>query len=183
MKCASCGADLGPDATAAGRGSCPYCGSAIDEAASRTRPVSVQNSSPGLGWEYKSSLEFFGLPLIHIASGVDPETGRPLVAKGIIAIGNIAFGVFALGGVAVGGLTLGGASLGAIAVGGAAAGGVATGGLAIGGYFALGGLAISLKYAVGGAAIAPCALGGTGGDPACFEPLLEKLEELELWPR
>ena len=177
MRCSSCSAEIGADAQAAGKGFCPYCGNDLGSESSGRIPVSVHVSAPGLGWEYKSSLTLFGLPLIHIASGVDPQSGKPLVAKGIIAIGNVAVGVLALGGVAVGGVTLGGASLGVLAIGGLAVGGVALGGLAIGASLAAGGLAISLGYAVGGAAFAPCALSGAGGDPACFDPLLDQLRQ------
>ena len=66
-------------------------------------------------------------------------------------------GVVALGGITVGGLTFGGLSVGLICIGG---------------------MAVSLAYAVGGGALAPCAFGGSGGDPSCFAPLLEKLGQL-----
>ena len=42
------------------------------------------------GYEYRSKAEFLGLPLVHVAQGIDPETGRPRVARGIIAVGNLA---------------------------------------------------------------------------------------------
>jgi hypothetical protein len=45
-----------------------------------------------LGFEYRSPLVIGGWPLLHICVGVDPQTMRPRVAKGIIAIGNIAVG-------------------------------------------------------------------------------------------
>jgi hypothetical protein len=100
-------------------------------------------------YEYRSPKTLWGLPLLHIAFGVDLKTGKPRVAKGIIAIGNIAQGVVALGGVALGGLTFGGFSVGLFAVGGAAAGLVA-----------LGGGAVALLFAFGGGALAPVAVGG-----------------------
>src|SRR5512139_1512206 len=110
---------------------CRYCGEWLD---GRARPTSLPMTNYGYyGWnyEYKSSVEFFGLPLIHIAQGIDPQTGAPRIAKGIIAIGNIAIGVFALGGLAVGGITLGGASIGILALGGLALGGATLGGVSI----------------------------------------------------
>ncbi len=101
------------------------------------------------GVEYRSRATLFGLPLLHVATGTDPATGRARVARGVIAIGGIAQGVVAFGGVAMGGLTFGGLSLGVIAFGGCALGLVA-----------FGGLAVALLVAFGGAAVAPIAIGG-----------------------
>ncbi len=162
---------------------CRYCGEFLSDTGAGPAPRPSMHMGPGrmfipFGYEYKSKLSFFGLPLVHVAHGIDPDTGRPRVARGVIAIGNIAIGVFAMGGLAIGGLTFGGASIGVIALGGAAFGVVALGGLAVGIYIAVGGMAISAAYAVGGGALAPCAFGGMGGDPACFEPLLERLRDL-----
>jgi hypothetical protein len=117
----------------------------------------------GWNYEYKSEAEFFGLPLVHIANGVDPKTGCLWVAKGIIAIGNIAVGPFALGGLAFGGFTIGGASIGLLALGG----------LSVGLVLALGGLALSGGYAIGGFALAPHFFGGSGADPE-FLRLLQR---------
>src|SRR5512147_2724914 len=153
---------------------CRYCGEWLDN---RPRSSVVQMGGYGYyGWnyEYKSEAELFGLPLIHIAQGIDPKTGAPRIAKGIIAIGNIAIGVIALGGLALGGITIGGASIGLLAFGGFALGGAALGGLSIGAILALGGLAISPAYAVGGLALAPHFIGGNGADPE-FVRLLERL--------
>ena len=101
------------------------------------------------GVDYRSPTTLFGLPLLHVASGIDPATGKQRVAKGIIAVGGVAKGVVAIGGVAMGGF----------AFGGLAVGGVAFGGCALG-MFAFGGLAIALIGALGGGAIAPIAIGG-----------------------
>jgi len=54
------------------------------------------------GYEWKSKLKIFGLPLVHIALGRDSQTGKFLVAKGVIAIGQFAIGVVALGQFSVG---------------------------------------------------------------------------------
>ena len=101
------------------------------------------------GYEYKSKKTLFGLPLIHVVTGIDLQTGRSRVAKGIIAIGGRAQGVLAIGGMATGGIALGGFATGLFASGGFAMGLVS-----------FGGLAIALLMAVGGGAIAPIALGG-----------------------
>ena len=110
----------------------------------------------GASYEYKSPLTIGGLPLLHICGGIDPQTLRPRIAKGVIAIGNIAVGIVAIGSVACGLFTVGAASLGLLcAVGGAALGlGVSVGGFAVG-TIAIGGLAIGFSYAVGGVALAP----------------------------
>jgi hypothetical protein len=153
---------------------CRYCGEWLD---SRPRAASAPVSESGYyGWnyEYKSEAELFGWPLVHIAQGVDPQTGAPRVARGVIAIGDIAVGLFAMGGLALGGVTIGGASVGIFALGGLALGGVTFGGVSIGALLAFGGLAVSTAYAVGGLAIAPNFIGGNGASPE-FIQLLESL--------
>ena len=65
---------------------CRYCGEFLDGREHPTSRMAVGYSSFYWGWEYRSALELFGWPLIHIAQGIDPDTGRPRVARGIIAI-------------------------------------------------------------------------------------------------
>ena len=103
----------------------------------------------GQGLDYRSKATLFGLPWLHVTTGVDPLTGRARVAIGIIAIGGVAKGVFAFGGLAMGGFAFGGLAFGVLAFGGGAIGLVS-----------LGGLAMALVAALGGGAIAPIALGG-----------------------
>jgi len=148
---------------------CRFCGEFLDS----SRRVSMGPLFRGSYWgyEYKSKRQVWGIPLVHIAHGIDPQTGRLRVARGIIAIGNIAIGVLALGGIALGGLVMGGIGLGLFVFGGLSLGIVALGGLAIGLYLAIGGLAISGSYAIGGLALAPHAIGGNGVDPEFLNTL------------
>ncbi|HUC85988.1 MAG TPA: protein kinase [Candidatus Acidoferrales bacterium] len=123
-------------------------------------PAAHDPRSPA-GMDYRSQTRLFGLPLLHVASGIDPETGRARVARGIIAIGGRAKGVVAFGGVAMGGLAVGGLAVGVIALGGEALGLLSVGGGAVALIFALGGLAIA-PIALGGLAIGYLALGAQG---------------------
>jgi len=47
--------------------------------------------------EFTSQKHICGLPLIHYARGICPETGRRIVAKGIIAVGRMAVGIVLMG--------------------------------------------------------------------------------------
>ena len=147
---------------------CRYCGEFLD---GRVAPVRL---GAYWGYEYRSSAEILGWPLIHVAYGYNPETMRPRVARGIIAIGNLAIGVVAMGGLALGGLAFGGVGVGLFVFGGLAVGWVALGGMALALYLAIGGLAASAAYAIGGLAIAPHAISSLGVDPE-FLRQIEKL--------
>ncbi|MBI3818731.1 MAG: serine/threonine protein kinase [Planctomycetes bacterium] len=121
------------------------------------------------GYEYKSERKVFGIPLLHIANGMNPETGRPYVAKGIVAIGNTAVGVLAIGGAAFGGIAIGGMSFGVLAaLGGIAIGtGISLGGVAVGS-LAVGGLAVGI-YSLGGAAFGLRTVSAVTQDPKALE--------------
>jgi tRNA A-37 threonylcarbamoyl transferase component Bud32 len=127
-----------------------------------------------LGREFRSQTTIGGIPLVHIAMGLDPVTGHKRVARGIIAIGEMAVGLVAIGGTAVGGLAFGAFAGGLfacgafslavfLAFGGLAIGGIAFGGLTVG-VISLGGAALGL-YSFGGAAWGLHAIGGNANDP------------------
>ncbi len=100
-------------------------------------------------FEYRSKEEINGWPLIHINLGTHPETGRPLVAKGVVAIGNIAIGIVSIGAVAFGVVTRAGFGLGIVSLAGIAIGIAAIGAIALGYEVALGALVLSSKFALG----------------------------------
>jgi len=102
----------------------------------------------GQGYEYKSKRTWFGLPLIHVANGFDPEAGRARHARGIVAIGGVATGWLAIGGRAYGGIAIGGIAVGGLTIGGISAG-----------VISIGGLSLALALALGWVAIAPVAIG------------------------
>ncbi|UCH60394.1 MAG: hypothetical protein JSV61_02670 [Anaerolineales bacterium] len=153
---------------------CRYCGEFLDGRQVPARLMRAGFSSWYWSYEYRSETELFGLPLVHIAQGINPETGLPRVARGIIAIGNLAIGLVAIGGFALGGLVISGIGLGIFALAGIAIGGLAVGGISIGAWLAVGGLAIASQYAVGGLALGAHTLSAQGGDP-------ELLRLLERW--
>ena len=120
----------------------------------KTEIESIVGISPAarqalFGKEFRSKTTIAGIPLVHIAFGIDPLTGKQRTAKGIIAIGDRA----------IGGLAFGGASLGVIACGGMAAGLVSFGGLSLGVLLAVGGIALG-GISFGGFALGVISLGG-----------------------
>jgi hypothetical protein len=144
ISCRECGKPISDQALA-----CPHCGIP---------------SARMMGYEYRSEAAIGDLPLLHVAVGLDPATGRKRIARGVIAIGDIAVGGLAIGGVSVGLVSFGGVSIGFAALGGAAIGlGLALGGAAIG-TVAVGGGAVGY-YALGGAAFGAHTVSGFGIDP------------------
>ena len=115
-------------------------------------PVEYQVESTALGvWrrflypngqrfaEFRSHQDLLGLPLVHYTSGICPETGRRVTAKGVLAVGRLA----------VGGLAIGHASAGLIAVGQAGLGLLFGLGQAAAGFYAVGQLALGWDAALG----------------------------------
>lgn len=73
-------------------------GSEIESAASTSpKYVSTPTRPDYEVIEYKSRAQIAGWPLLHIAYGNDPQTGKALRARGIIAMGNFATGAIAMG--------------------------------------------------------------------------------------
>jgi RNA polymerase sigma factor (sigma-70 family) len=97
---------------------------------------------PEPAWEYRTSLNLFGLPLVHIRIGDRfAVLKKPVTAW--IAVGNSAVGgLFAFGGMAVAPLSLGGLAIGGLSVGGLSIGIFALGGVALGGWTLFGGLLV-----------------------------------------
>jgi len=130
-----------------------------------TDVASLRQTRLPRGTRRRSSATLFGLPLLDVAVGPDPERGEMRGhARGVIAIGDVATGIFALGGVAFGGVAIGGLAFGGLAFGGAAVGLVALGGAAVGGV-AVGGGAAGYYYACGGGAVGEHVLSAARQDP------------------
>lgn len=70
---------------------CPHCGA----------PKPANHLYDGTGINYRSNIELFGYPLIHIATGKDRE-GHIRVAKGVIAIGQFGIGLITFAQVGIG---------------------------------------------------------------------------------
>lgn len=112
-------------------------------------------------FEYRSKLDVFGLPLVHIRlrGGLERGPVKAWIAGGDSAIGVLfAFGAVAIapisfGGFAVGLLTLGGFAIGLLSFGGFSLGPWAIGGMAVG-LKSFGGCAIAWLAAHGGVAVA-----------------------------
>jgi hypothetical protein len=74
---------------------CPNCGA----------PYPAKDKWDGWGFEYKSPVIFFGLPLLHISFKYRPNR-VPVPAKGIIAIGQFACGIITISQFGVGVVSL-----------------------------------------------------------------------------
>ncbi len=79
-------------------------------------------ASGALYSEFTSHTSFNGWPLVQIARGRSPETGKAVTARGVIAIGQKAVGLLAVGQMAWGVIAIGQIAVGVIAVGQIAAG-------------------------------------------------------------
>ncbi|HEY3913084.1 MAG TPA: sigma-70 family RNA polymerase sigma factor [Verrucomicrobiae bacterium] len=114
---------------------------------------------PATVWEYRSQIEFIGLPLVHIRIGGPHRAVKAWIAAGGFAVGGLfAFGGLAIapicvGGMAIGLLAWGGMAIGLIAIGGVTLGGWVIGGMAVA-WESCGACAIAWKAAVGEVALA-----------------------------
>ena len=147
---------------------------AVAGVASRLSP----EVSRKLSYEYRSKATLFGWPLLHVAMGVDPGSGRKRSAKGIIALGSRPRGVIAFGDVAVGVIACGIFGYGVVSISVVAVGVVALGSVAVGLALAMGGMAIA-PIAIGGAVFGYYANGAIAWgkhaiSPAVYDPLAEK---------
>lgn len=83
---------------------CPNCGA----------PYPAEAKWDGWGYEYKSGITLFGVPLIHVSFKY--RNRRPVVARGVIAIGQFACGFvtlsqFGLGVISISQFTIAGLAL------------------------------------------------------------------------
>jgi hypothetical protein len=89
--------------------------------------------------EFVSHKRLGGLPLVHYTSGICPETGGRVVARGVVAIGRLSVGIVAIGHASVGVVALGQLAIGLLfGLGQAATGMFALGQLAIAGIVGIG---------------------------------------------
>ena len=137
---------------------CPHCGT----------PDPAQGAIKASGFEWKTEAEWFGYPLVHIATGRDAN-GKLRVAKGVIAIGQYAIGAFALAQFGVAFIFgLGQFMAGPIVIGQAAIGIIFGLGQLATGYAAIGQLAIGY-YVIGQTGFAYHFYGPSRHDPMALE--------------
>jgi hypothetical protein len=122
-----------------------------------------------LSFEYRSKTTLFGWPLLHVATGVDPATGRKRSARGIIAVGTAPRGVIAFGDVAVGVIACGIFGYGLISISVVAVGVIACGSVAVGLFLGMGGVALA-PIALGGAAFGYYANGAVAWGSHALSP-------------
>jgi hypothetical protein len=137
--------------------------------------------------EFTSRARIFGIPLIHRTRGVDPQSGKRIVAKGIIAIGRTSVGVLAVGQIAVGLVAVGQMAFGLLfclahlEVGMTVIGQVAIGGLVGIGCLSTGFISVGQItagwFSVGQFALSPHGIDMRGADPV----LVQLLQSLKFW--
>ncbi len=150
----------------------------------KTRIEDMDSTSPvgSSSWNlnYRSSREIFGLPLLHVTTGTNPETGKERHAKGILAVGGKATGVIAVGGRAYGGIAFGGIAVGIIAFGGLSIGVISLGGIAFALYLALGGVAAGWA-AIGGTTLGVYSYGSSPRGIHTLGPATEDAQAVEFF--
>jgi Protein kinase domain len=138
-----------------------------------------------LSYEYRSKATLFGWPLVHVAIGVNPATGRKRNARAIIAVGTAPRGIIAFGDVAVGVIACGIFGYGLVSFSVIAVGVIACGSVAAGLVFAMGGLAIA-PVALGGLAFGWYANGAMAWGkhalaPNAYDPVADKFFNPYAW--
>jgi hypothetical protein len=117
------------------------------------------------GFEWRTKAQLFGLPLVCVAVGRDPETRKLRVARGIIAIGQFAIGVVTVAQFGVGVLFgLGQFMLGSVVVAQFAGGALFGLGQFASGYIAIGQIAVG-EYVRGQLAYGRYVWAGMRQDP------------------
>jgi hypothetical protein len=131
--------------------------------------------------EYRSRTRWAGLPLLHYSHGINPETGRRVVARGVVAVGRMAVGVVAIGQASLGLVAIGQFAVGlALGLGQASSGVVCLGQLSVGALFAAGQLANGY-IAIGQLAIGKYILAQTGYASYAWTPERRDPEAVEMF--
>jgi len=131
--------------------------------------------------EYRSRARWAGLPLLHYSQGINPETGRRTVARGVLAVGRMAVGVIAVGQASLGLVAVGQFAVGlGFGLGQATSGVLCLGQLAVGALFAAGQLANGY-IAIGQLAIGKYILAQTGYASYAWTPERRDPEAVEMF--
>jgi len=131
--------------------------------------------------EYRSRTRWAGLPLLHYSHGINPDTGRRTVARGVLAVGRMAVGVIAIGQASLGLVAIGQFAVGlALGLGQAASGVLCLGQLAVGALFAAGQLANGY-IAIGQLAIGKYILAQAGYASYAWTPERRDPEAVEIF--
>lgn len=117
--------------------------------------ISNLNLKESIGFEYRTNLGLFGIPIFHI--NLKPSG----IAKGIVAIGNIAIGFISIGRISIGVFSCGAIAVGILASLGAVSLALllSIGAIALSYGFSIGAVAIAKHFAIGAIAKANIALG------------------------
>jgi len=123
------------------------------------------------GFEWKTKVKIFNLPLIHIAIGFNSETGKLYIAKGVVAIGFFGLGLISIAWFGVGFL---------LGMGQFAVGIIAIAQFAFGIYFGLGQFATGV-IAIGQFAFGDYVLAQIGYGKHVWSSIIEDTSALEFF--
>lgn len=104
----------------------------VETIADSPKGLQGQHWQPKAEYDFRSKQTLLGMPMVHVTWGMNAETKKLNVAKGIIAVGPRAIGAVAVGFESYGLLTFGILSVGLAPVGMLAIGGAAVGLFAVG---------------------------------------------------